>query len=515
MSDSTDEQWSKLSLLVANDPDNFENWENLVRFSSSNLSKVTPTVRLELFRITNDQFLLKFPFMEQYWITYAEKEFKLGYTEKSLAVYEQALEVLPFSNLVWLSYLRLLKETELDYSKLLSYYKRAEVLIGLHYHSYEFWKDFIDVEHSYNGKSLHYFNLLKKVVAIPMFNYSYFFSLLFKEIDNITEMTILKLVPQQELNKKFKLQMDETFTAKNIDYHDVKSKLKKVFTDSYITTQFKSFEQYYYEKNIKLEYFVPGLYKTYQELADWESYISYMELNGTFNQIEQLYHRALVPLANYPQIWLKFADFYLSKNNIQAAKQVLHKSALFLTKSNLINIQLKLIKIELMLNNIIKARDIAQLILDNNKETGTDISYDILVEFVKVDNILSFNKQESFRGFLVELIQNIIPAEASLLLIDHISAGFHSIEAKSELIKILNSNERFTKELKYWITLLNTLEYESADRLTINSTYRKAISSLGGHQLLLQWYDRFLGYEMNEKDELAQYFEQASSSLFD
>lgn len=512
MTDYVNEEWSKLSLLVANDPDNFTNWENLVKVTTKGLSKVTPKSTLDLFRITNDQFLLKFPFLEQYWVNYASTEFKLGNTDKAREIYERCLEIIPHSNIIWLNYLKLLKVVLLDYDKLISYYRLAEDKIGLHFHSYEFWKDFIEVELSHNGKTVYYFNLFKKVLSIPIYNYSYFFKLFFNEIDQITEETLIKLVPDHEILKKLKVNPNQKILKH--EFHEIKSKLKKLFTDSYITTQYKTFQYYHFEKNIKLEYFVPGLYKSYQELTNWEKYLSYMEINGTFKQVEELYNRALVPLQNYPQFWLKFADFYLSKNKLQEARQILTKSLLFLNSSNLSNIQVKLIRIEVYLNNILKARDMALIILENNQALNKEISYEILLEFIKLEKMLNTEGSEIFKEFLLDLIKNHISVDASLMLMECIYSNFIDFQGITDFINLFNEDIRFKKKSKYWVVLLNASK--NLSRSNLIEIYNKAIENVGNDDThLIQWYETYLSYEGISKNELSLNFEQSSKLLFD
>jgi pre-mRNA-processing factor 39 len=472
---TVDEEWSQLTLSIANDPQSFSHWEALLDYVSKDLSKVSTPSQIEEFRLSYDQFLNKFPLMEQYWVNYAQLEWKMGHTDESLMVYERALGFLPFSNLIWLHYLELMNLVQLDYNKLCDIYREAELKIGFHYHSYEFWKNYLELEESHNGKSLYWFNLLKKIVELPIYNFAYFFGLLFQEIDDIGPDNLLKLVSENELMKKLKIDV-KGLDLKRINYRDLKAKLKKTYTDAYITTQFKSFELYEFEQGVKLEYFVPELYKSYQELVNWDQYLSFMELNGKDLQVAQLYHRALVPSASYPNLWLKFADYYIHKNRINDAKNLLYKSLVCLSDSNLVPVQLKLIKLELQQKNYLKARDLTLAALSKNAE-----NVELLLQLINIERLMG--DEAHIHEFAVALI-NRQPADLSMTLLRAMNAHLD--------LDITQFKDRLSHKEDFWILYLTSLLTTSSSE-QVMGVFEEAMKTPGlPTDKLSKWYEDHL-----------------------
>jgi len=491
-----DEEWSRLSLEVANEPDNFTHWESLIKYVSKDLTKISPFPKINRFRITYDQFLLKYPILEQYWVNYAELEFRLGNTEIAKGIYQRGLNNSPCSYLIWINFLQFLRKVELSYENLVWYYQQAELKIGYHYHSYEFWKEYIEFEEKFNGKSVFYFNIIRKLLEIPIYNYAKFFKIWFNELDNIGPENILKLADEQEIVKKFKTTLDKN-DLKSLDYYDLKAKMKKVYTDLYITTQFRSFELYQYEKKITLEYFVPNFYRSYQELTNWEQYLSFIEINGSKRQIEQLYERAITPLASYPTIWLKYADYQISQSNFQNAKNILYKSLIFLNRTNAVSIQLKLVNIECALKNYIKAKDLLITVLSVN-----DSNIELFLELVNVEYVICHDNLTNFKKFVLNLIKEK-PLKISIVLLKHL-LNFKSIHIDAKLLQNLNESGKFNKSLDFWLIYLNVLQLSNVKRSELKDIFIKAIENCGKHKKLIQWYEDYFSYDCH--DEIEEYF---------
>lgn len=494
---SIDEDWSRLSLLLANEPESFENWENLIKYVSKDLTKITPIPVITRFRITYDQFLSKYPILEQYWVNYAEQEFKLGNTELAKDIYQRGLNNNPYSFLIWLKFLRFLRIVELDYDNLVWYFQHAELKIGYHYHSYEFWNEYLGFEEKYNGKSTFYYNILRKSLEVPTFNFANFFKLWFNEIDELNADSVLKMIDEQDITKKFKVELDKQ-DLKKIDYHDLKAKMKKTYTDLYITTQFKSFELYQFEKKITLEYYVPDFFRSYQELTNWDQYLSFIELNGTTKQIEQLYERALIPLASYPQIWLKYANYHINESNYQNAKHLLYKALIFQNTSNVHDILLKLVKIECSLKNYIKAKDLLITILSVN---DTDI--ESFIELINLEYLISQQNLTNFKKFVIKLIQKK-PLKIAVVLLKHL-LNFKNLSIDVKLLDSLNESGKFDHSVDFWLIYLNIIQLSSVERSEVLKVFNLALEKTGQDKKLSQWYDDYLSYD--GLNEIEQYFQ--------
>lgn len=494
-----DEEWSRLSLNVAQDVNNFQNWEKLISYVSRGLNKASKMDKIELMRASYQQFLSKFPLLEQHWVNYADLEFKLGHTDRCRAVYEQAINFNRYSNLIWVNYLKKLQLIELDYERLVAVFQRVEELVGLHYHSYEFWDMFVHLEKSYNGESHFYFNILRKVIELPIYNYSYFFSIWLQHLENLNETTVLKIITKQELQKKFKINVDEVGIDK-IDYKDLIPKVKKVFIDLYITTQFKSYELYRYEKKIDMEYFVPNGLRSYQNITNWLQYIEFIELNYKHEQVVQVYERCLIPLAYYPEVWLKYFNYYLTRSEYQNCRNVLNKALLFVSDEMVLT---KLIKLELSLNNLFKAKDLIELGLSYNFN-----NYEYLVMLINVEYLLSQEEPQvantgevqsrlgKFKEFVVAVIESQKDDSFAVSLIQQL-LSFKDLDIGIEQLEQLNTSGRFDNNHRYWLLVLNyklqaggkTGEFAELQK------YFKQVYQKCAHAKLLEWFDNYLGYE--------------------
>jgi pre-mRNA-processing factor 39 len=75
---------SKLVRAQLEDPDNFENWEKLVRATETlegGLNRNSSPQAIATTRDAYDRFLAKFPLLFGYWKKYADLEFSIAGTE--------------------------------------------------------------------------------------------------------------------------------------------------------------------------------------------------------------------------------------------------------------------------------------------------------------------------------------------------------------------------------------------------------------------------------------------------
>ncbi|CCH46682.1 Pre-mRNA-processing factor 39 [Wickerhamomyces ciferrii] len=497
MSSIVDEEWSSLTIQLANDPENFQHWESLLNYVSKDLTKLSPLPQIERFRITFDQFLLKYPQAEKYWSIYAGLEFKLGNTDVAKLIYEKGLSFISYSLLLWTDFLKFLRVIELDYGKLVYFYQQAEFKIGFHYHSYEFWNDYLDFEEKYNGKSIYYYGILRKVIELPIYNFAHFFQIWLNEIENINIKNFNKIVNESDLTNKLKIDLDKQ-DLKKLDYHELGLKLKKIFTDLYITVQYRSFELYNFEKNLKLEYFIPDFFKSFEELTNWDKYLDYVEINGTEKQIIQLYERSLIPLSKYNNIWLKYANYYIGESRVLDAKNILNRSLIYVDSSRAIPIYIKLSEIEISLNNYIKAKDLLTTVLINFPNQLI-----ILFKIIDLEYLINHKNLGFFKQWVIKLILNK-PIELSIHLLIHLS-NFKSLTIDNKLLDSINNDERFNKISKFWIFYLDIQLRSNNSRSELIKTYNLALENLGDDDELLQkWYDDYLSYDT--EDGIKKYF---------
>src|ERR1700733_15292368 len=98
---------SNLMCVQLEDPDNFENWEKLVRAAETlegGLNRNSSPQAIAMTRSAFDRFLAKFPLLFGYWKKYADLEFSIAGTEAAELVYERGVASITNSVDLWTNY---------------------------------------------------------------------------------------------------------------------------------------------------------------------------------------------------------------------------------------------------------------------------------------------------------------------------------------------------------------------------------------------------------------------------
>lgn len=340
----TDEKFSTLTLNVTKYPKTLFHWETLINFLIARASPLHKSIDPQLYQLivsTYDNMLFNFPFLENYHIDYALFEYKLSHIKKMFKVFDRALLI--FNNrslLIWNQYLKICNELISDDKKLFEKYETAEKFIGLHYFSGEFWNLYLEqLQLRCNDNNRKYIILLRKILELPIYNFSKYYALWLQQIDQINDLKQLtKFVSKEDLIDKLKI--DIHFNGRRGPYLiEAKKSLKKFTKELFMVIQFQSLEIYsLFESKLQTHY-----YTSTDHLIDTreiDTWIKYLDFTINLN-IESLTHlnfeRVLIPLANYDIIWIKYAqwtieykeDFYTAKNILlQGLKFSLKKTSI-------------------------------------------------------------------------------------------------------------------------------------------------------------------------------------------
>lgn len=356
-------EWSQTSKELITDPYNLKKWQKLIKEAENNeghgINKISSPEEREVLRQSYRQMLKWYPLLTWYWIRFAEWEFKLDNYREALSIYEEAIQTIPCSIELWVKYLEFrIKTIGDDLQDILKLFETARRRIGYHFHSHEFYKlylsflkNYASVDESFTKK---YYVLLRIVIEIPLYHYDYFFKTFFSHISesNISEEVVVNIVPEKELS-----------SMNTKDMKSVSLKLKKIFTDVYITTQYKVYQLFYFEKKLTRHYFDVS-YISQQELGTWENYISFMLLNYSFHYVITTFERCLIATANYPKFWIQLADYLINLKMYASARETL-KRGLWVNKS--FKLLVKLIDLEIYLQNFSAARDLTTSYIKLNK----------------------------------------------------------------------------------------------------------------------------------------------------
>lgn len=349
-----DDSFSQLSLKVSQHPKSLVRWEELLNYL---IGKVTPLNKAidkqlaNLIRSTYESMLSHFPFLENYYVDYALFEYKLGDIKSMHKIFQMGLQ--KFNNmslLLWTEYLKMCNHVVMSNKQLFKKYELAESFIGLHFFSGQFWEMYLEQVEMRCKTPNRYLIILRKVLEIPHYSYSNFFAKWLQCIEDIRDLKQVALfAPQEELWKRLKI---DIFLGSRRGPHleDAKKQLKKFTKELYMTIQYQVLEVYnLFEIHLKTHYYCsPESLIDQNQVLAWCKYLDYTETNRISQQVRLNYQRALIPLAHYDTIWLKYAnwlidkedDFLTSKNVLLQGLQMSHKKAKLLDRLSSVLIKL-------------------------------------------------------------------------------------------------------------------------------------------------------------------------------
>ncbi|KAI5961381.1 uncharacterized protein KGF55_004004 [Candida pseudojiufengensis] len=425
-------KWNDVSLELIKDPDNFQIWQKLIESAEYNdrqgISKSTSPNKLNQLRISYEKFLDKYPLSYIYWIKYADWEFKLGNTELSLAVYERSFTHLKYCIELWISFLKFKINTiGNNEEEILGLFEKARGLIGYHFYAYEFYNLYLSFLENYsteeNQFKRKYYILLRLILEIPLYHYEYFFRKYFDVISQLNDpkfQEIIKyIVPERDQKKNPKI---------------LAVQLKKLFIDAYITTQFKVYELYQFEKKIT-KHFNDFKFISRQNLDNWNLYFDFLQLKQyPFAYIEMNYWRFVYITCAYPSCWIKLSDFYNYHLNYNISKQVLIRGWKITGNYKIL---IKLIDLELFMKQYLRAKD---LIL-NYLKYNISIPIPIYEKLINIERI--FNKDDDH---LIEVFRMIIQDTQNDWFFNVLT--YYSINNDKKL-KLLEEFKEFKGQLYY------------------------------------------------------------------
>lgn len=361
---------SEVSIKLLKDPYNLKLWQNLVQEQDNGITKLTPVEKLNDVRVVYQDLLLTFPMLVNYWIKYIKFEYELGNFLNCELIYTKAFGFLSYSIDLWISFLQFKLHTTPITSDtvgdLLYLFEAGREKIGYHYYSFEFYKLYLQFLNDYQLLGINfdkkYEILLRIIVEIPIYHYNYFF----EKLLNLNNNNQLKYLTNDFKN------------------------FKKILIDIYITTQYKSYKLYEFEKSLTNYYHVK--YLSQQELHQWDKYLDYVELNYPNNFIIQLYERSILTTANYSLMWTKYMNYLLQRKQY-VYLQMIMKRCLNVKKFNNDKLFIKLINLQLYFNNNLLAKSLIN-----------STSLPMMEKLLSLEWLFNYNDHEYLLGLFNKLI---------------------------------------------------------------------------------------------------------------
>lgn len=327
----------EISIDLLKDPYNLKKWQALLKSKQLEVNKLTPKKDLEVIRSIYRNFLSIYPLLHNYWLKFVNVEYEIGNFDACLQIYDDGFKYLSYLVDFWLSYLKfkldVIPLNPENIKDFLITFEKAREFIGYNYYAYEFYKlylqflqtyDYVDPSLKFRKK---YEILLRYIIEIPQYNYSWFF-------DKLLNM----------------------YQEDNISYihHDNKN-FKKLVVDIYITTQYKSYKLYDYEKYLKNYYDLK--YIPVNQIKRLLRYMEYIEWNYPENYTIQVFERFLISYNNYEDIWIQYMNFLIKRQKYRQLELVM-KKCLHLKKFNNERILSKLIDLEIFFKNPLIAKNL-------------------------------------------------------------------------------------------------------------------------------------------------------------
>ncbi len=407
------QKWLLTAKKVINNKRDLKLWEELLlqteRLPTKDgknpvtISESSPDIYKRVLYAVYENLLEQFPFCEQYWCDYATQRFQLG--EDSLIVkdiFKKGLQCLKKSIILWECYLKFVMKTSCSSENILNAFEQARINVGHHYYAHVIYDMYLDYLRRTNNRKL-YHRLLRRIIEIPMYQYSKYFNEYLRLLQNADLETIKYFVSTNELNTVFNLTWekllptgDKVKRQQEPELTNLKKKLKKIFTDIFIVTQYHSYQMWDYERDLKQPYYYPGKELTVKELNTWNRYLDYLELytlkdiskdkrSGVtkFHKalLETAYERCLICAADYPFFWIKYANLKLNVAKIDEAKHILIRG-LCSTDDLDLRLRMRLIDIEILSGNKKNARDLVIEGLTTNQN-----SLGLTLKFIQLEHM--------------------------------------------------------------------------------------------------------------------------------
>ncbi|KAH7022545.1 hypothetical protein EDB80DRAFT_694990 [Ilyonectria destructans] len=310
----SDEEYAtvrKHNAEVEADPDNFENWENLIKASETlegGLNRNSSPQALATFRDAYDRFLLKFPLLFGYWKKYADMEFNIAGPESAEMVYERGCASITNSVDLWTDYCSFKMETTHDPHLVRELFERGSTLVGLDFLAHPFWDKYIEYEERQEAQDRIY-AIHARVIRIPMHQYARYY----ERFRSLSHNQPMSEVVAADVLAGFKSEVEAETAALGGPQkpeleieREIRGKIDNMYYEIFTATQNEVSKRWTYESEIKRPYFhVTPL--EHSQLVNWRKYLDFEEVEGDYGRIVALYERCIVTCAFYDEFWFRYA----------------------------------------------------------------------------------------------------------------------------------------------------------------------------------------------------------------
>ncbi|EME79865.1 uncharacterized protein MYCFIDRAFT_189636 [Pseudocercospora fijiensis CIRAD86] len=323
---SDDLELQKLNEQVLAEPEEFENWEKLVRaaeLQEGGLHRNSSPQAIATTRDAYDRFLARFPLFFGYWKKYADLEFSIGGTEAAEMVYERGVASIGISVDLWANYCAFKVETSHDADVIRELFERAADSVGLDFLAHPFWDKYLEFEERLDAHD-NIFAILDRIIHIPLHQYARYFE---RYRVMAAQRPVAELAPENvitQFRNEIAREGNQKQKGASDSERELRARIDAFHMESFNQTQAETTKRWTYEQEIKRPYYhVTELDEP--QLANWDKYLDFEEVEGDYTRTKFLYERCLVTCANYDQFWYRYARWTLGQT--EKPKEVRNEEA--------------------------------------------------------------------------------------------------------------------------------------------------------------------------------------------
>ncbi|XP_034598592.1 uncharacterized protein [Setaria viridis] len=320
--------------LLRNRTGNFDAWVSLI-----SVAEGTSADDIEVISLVYGSFLLEFPLCYGYWIKYAAHKARLCMNRDVVDVYEQAVQAVPHSVDLWVSYCGFGVCAYEEPADIRSLFERALSLVEKDYLCYHLWDKYIEFESSQKQLiqlAIIYINTLKfptKKLHMYYESFRKLVTLLEQEVTSCAAGRLSDKIHTSEMIEAEDSELDiSTIIADLFDQkggHFSPEALKNYLAAGerlYKRSSKIDKEICCFEASVKRPFFhVKPL--DIDQLENWHQYLDYVEKNGDFDWAVKLYERCLIPCANYSEFWIRYSEYVDAKGGREIANHALVRAS--------------------------------------------------------------------------------------------------------------------------------------------------------------------------------------------
>ncbi|KAL6553294.1 hypothetical protein OROGR_007136 [Orobanche gracilis] len=329
----------KLNKLIAGDSLDYSSWRSLI----VEIETEAPE-DLNIISVAYDSFLSRFPLCHWHLEKYAHHKAKLCSPQEVVNIYERGVGVAMFSVGFWVDYFTFGATSFESPEDVRRLFRRAVSFVDKDYFCHAIWDKYMKYEFDLEGWSFLAHSYIQ-ALRFPTKKLHFYYDNFKQFVANLEEEI------GYENNNGIIEQVSIPCAAKEISMDEIYLVIKDLLDSTDKSIKFKALsryrsigEEFYqeacqmdakincFEKRIRRHYFCLTPLDD-DQLDIWHLYLDFIEKQDNADWAMKLYERCLIPCANYPEFWMRYADFLESKGGRELAISVLDRATQIFLKN--------------------------------------------------------------------------------------------------------------------------------------------------------------------------------------